>query len=240
MALEQLDMISGMTKSETALELIRACEPPEGYYLADSGGKDSTVIRDLAIRAGVKFDSHYCISPIDPPEVRAFLKEHHPDTQWDNHVKGFWKLVVKKQLPMRMQRWCCKYIKEAGGEGRTVIVGTRRAESTNRKRQRCFEEIDGKIYLRPINLWSEKEVWQYIHENALPYCSLYDEGFKRIGCVLCPSNTNTKLHIERFPKIVYLWRRACDRIIEDRHAHGTWLNFSSGEELFQWWIEKHK
>lgn len=38
----------------------------------------------------------------------------------------------------------------------------------------------------PIIDWSTEDVWNYIKTNNLRYCSLYDEGFDRIGCVLCP------------------------------------------------------
>src|SRR3990167_4817746 len=127
MGLEQLELETGLNKVEVAIGLLRAWEPPEGYYLAFSGGKDSVAIYDLAQKAGVKFDAHYCVSPIDPPQIYQFIKEHYPDVQWDNHARGFWKLVVRKGLPMRQSRWCCQIIKEAGGHGRNVIVGNRRA-----------------------------------------------------------------------------------------------------------------
>ena len=38
-------------KVEVAIKLLRAWEPPEGYYLADSGGKDSVTILNLALEA---------------------------------------------------------------------------------------------------------------------------------------------------------------------------------------------
>ena len=41
-------------KTEEALEILRKNEPPDGYYVAYSGGKDSTVILDLVRRSGVK------------------------------------------------------------------------------------------------------------------------------------------------------------------------------------------
>src|SRR3990172_4816237 len=126
MGLEQLELETGLNKVEVAIGLLKAFEPPEGYYLAFSGGKDSVVIYDLAVKAGVKFDAHYCVSPIDPPQIYKFIKEHYPDVQWDFHARGFWELVVKNGLPMRNSRWCCRIIKEAGGCGRTVIVGNRR------------------------------------------------------------------------------------------------------------------
>ncbi|GAH60807.1 unnamed protein product, partial [marine sediment metagenome] len=66
MALAQLNL-AGLTKVEEAIEFLQENEPVEGYYLAFSGGKDSVVIYDLAEKAGVKFDAHYCVSPIDPP-----------------------------------------------------------------------------------------------------------------------------------------------------------------------------
>ena len=139
MALEQLELVTGLNKVEIAIKLLQAWEPPEGYYLAFSGGKDSVVIYHLAVRAGVKFDAHYCVSPIDPPQIHQFIRENYPSVQWDYHARGFWKTVVKKGLPMRQARWCCRVIKEAGGVGRIVVVGNRSSEGVNRKKQKCFE-----------------------------------------------------------------------------------------------------
>lgn len=240
------------TKVEGAIALLRVHEPPEGYYLAFSGGKDSVVIYDLAVKAGVKFDAHYCVSPIDPPQIHQFIKQNYPDIAWDFHARGFWKLVVKKGLPMRQSRWCCQIIKEAGGKGRTVILGNRREEGTIRKNQRCFEESRkrNKFFMRPILDWDTGEVWEYITENSLPYCSLYDEGaerkgygegiFKRLGCVLCPFSRNIAREEEYFPKIANLWKLACDRIVEARLKSGKEYKhqFKTGSELYAWWVSR--
>lgn len=238
MGLTQLNF-EGKNKVEVAIELLKAWEPPEGFYGADSGGKDSVVVKDLSKVAQVKVDWHYCMSPIDPPEIHQFLKQHHPDTQWDYYARGFWKTVVKKGLPTRRSRWCCEIIKEAGGLGRVSIVGNRRAEGRGRSKQKCYGKHTKRdiFYIRPIIDWSYEEVWEYIHTNNLVYCSLYDEGFKRLGCVLCPLANwhNRLLELERFPKIANLWRRACDRLVERRLAQGR-DKFVSGQELWDWWI----
>lgn len=67
-------------KVETAIKRFKTFEPAEGYYLADSGGKDSTVVRALAQMAGVRFDSHYNATTIDPPALVRFIREKHPET----------------------------------------------------------------------------------------------------------------------------------------------------------------
>lgn len=241
MGLTQLNF-AGLNKVETAVGLLKAYEPPDGYYLAFSGGKDSVVIYDLAVKSGVKFDAHYCVSPIDPREIHQFIKKHYPDVAWDYHARGFWKTVVKKRLPLRQSRWCCQVIKEAGGGGRTIILGNRQEEGTIRKHQKCFEKgaKHNKFFLRPIIGWNTSEVWEYINSNSLPYCSLYDEGFKRLGCVLCPFVADVKREIERFPKIAKLWRLACDRIVEDRATSGKKYKceFATGQELWEWWIRR--
>jgi len=238
MGITQLNF-EGKNKVEVAIDLLRACEPPDDYYGADSGGKDSIAIRLLSRLARVRVDWHYCVSPIDPPEVHQFLRQYHPDTQWDYHARGFWKLVHKKGLPLRQARWCCEVIKEAGGLGRTIIVGNRRLESANRSKQKCFEKhskVD-KIFLRPIIDWTEGEVWELIRKHNEPYCTLYDEGFKRLGCVLCPFVRDVKREIERFPKIARLWRLSCDHIMKRRLAKGN-ATFKDGQELWDWWISR--
>lgn len=258
MALEQLELETGLNKLEFAVDILQRNEPADGYYFADSGGKDSAGTRSILIKAGVKYDAHYCVSPIDPPQIRSFLKEHHPDTQWDFHARGWWKMVEDKGLPMRQTRWCCEVIKEAGGEGRMVVTGNRRAESTKRRNQK-YREVswDGKkVFIRPILAFDNFDIWQYIRENNVAYCSLYDEGaerqgygegiFKRLGCVLCPFSRNIEMEELYFPKIVANWKRVCDRIVEATKARGYQTltgkpvknRFETGEELYQWWVKR--
>ena len=49
----------GKNKIEVAIERIKLFQPPNGYFLAFSGGKDSIVIEDLTRKSGVPFDTHY-------------------------------------------------------------------------------------------------------------------------------------------------------------------------------------
>ena len=101
MGIAQPDMLHGMVKDELAIELIKAYEPPAGYHVAFSGGKDSVVILDLVKRSGVKYDAHYSVSPIDPVEIHRFIRQYHPEVQWDYFARGFWKTLIVRQLPSR-------------------------------------------------------------------------------------------------------------------------------------------
>lgn len=260
MGLGQLDLETGLNKVDFAIQLLQTWEPKIGYYFADSGGVDSAITRDLLIKSGVKFEGVYCVSPIDPPQIYQFLREYHPDTRWEYHARGFWKLVDKKGLPMRNRRWCCQYIKEAGGQGRAVVVGNRRAEG-NIRRNQCFVENfrskkANKLFIRPIIMFDDYDRWQYIRENDVTYCYLYDEGakrkawgegvFKRLGCVLCPFSREIEREELYFPKIVANWKRACERIVEATKKRGyltkrgqpVKYRFESGDELYRWWVAR--
>ena len=60
-------------KVQRAIDIVRSFEPPEGYYLADSGGKDSTATKAILRMAGVKYESHYNVTTVDPPELVRFV-----------------------------------------------------------------------------------------------------------------------------------------------------------------------
>lgn len=227
-----------------ALELLKKYEPPEGYYLADSGGKDSCVILELAKMAGVRFDAHHSYTTIDFPELVYFLKKEHPETKIEYPKEPYLKRLVVKGFPLRQQRWCCSEYKERGGEGRLVITGIRAAESGQRAKREQLEKGVGKTFLHLIHKWSDEDVWQFIHERRIPYCNLYDEGFNRIGCMFCPfSDKKTReLTLERYPKHVHIWKKAFERLYQNRKSRGlTSVNrWSSGEEMFLWWIGRKK
>jgi len=240
----QISQFTDKPIDQEAIELLQACEPPEGYYLGNSGGKDSAVCENLLRRAGVRFDAHYCVSPIDPPQVREHLKRYYPETIWEYHARGFFQKILTHGMPNRKRRWCCEYIKEAGGAGRVKVLGMRRIESGTRKSYKCLQDNPrlGMLVL-PIVGWSDADVWQYIYENHLPANPLYKFGFSRIGCILCPycGQDEIKQSLVLFPRVVNCWRMASDRFFADRIKRGKPLKrFKTSDELWAWFIARPK
>lgn len=230
-------------KVADAIALLRKYEPPEGYYLCFSGGKDSVVTYSLAVRAGVKFDAHHNVTTVEPPELRKFIRDFYPDVVDEHPPMTMYQLIVKKRIPpLRMARYCCEYLKERGGRGRTKLTGIRAQESARRAKRPQIDKArhDNTLFVHVIRDWSEQDVWQYIRENNLPYCKLYDEGFKRIGCVLCPfeSPDNIQRDVQRFPGIVEYYKRACRKSFEvHRDKMYKW---NSGDDMFNWWLYQRR
>lgn len=277
-------------KVAKSVERLKAFEPPEGYYLAFSGGKDSVVCKALCDMAKVKYDAHYRVTSVDPPELVRFIKEKHPgvarDVPRDRDGKPItmWNLIPKKKMPpTRLSRYCCEQLKEGGGDGRLTVTGVRWAESIRRKDKQGvvtfvkgrglkklgedenFKETKGggvilvndntesrrmieqcytrhKTTLNPIIDWTDEDVWEFIHENHIPYCSLYDEGFKRLGCIGCPMAVQKAREAEfkRWSKYEAAYRRAFEQMLEERKkagrndsSHGHWQSVT---DLWRWWM----
>lgn len=145
--IDQINMY-GRSKVEVAIDRLKTFEPPEGYYLCFSGGKDSVVIKALADMANVKYDAHYNVTSVDPPELVRFIKKQYPDVIWEypRYQDGtritMWNLIPKKKMPpTRIARYCCEKLKEGGGEGRFIVTGVRWAESVRRKTSRAGLEL---------------------------------------------------------------------------------------------------
>lgn len=253
-------------KVKIAIDRLQVFEPPEGYYLAFSGGKDSQCIYHLAKEAGVKFDAHYNLTTADPPELVWFIKKNYPDVSRDRPKETMWQLIPRKLMPpTRLARYCCQELKEGGGEGRIVVTGVRWAESVRRKQTRGIAEVlgkskktnyillndneqermmfenctkKGKRIVNPIIDWKDEDVWEYIKSRGLEYCKLYDEGFKRLGCIGCPmAGINQMLYgFERWPKIKQAYLRAFQRMLNTRKTKGLETSWETPEDVFNWWV----
>lgn len=70
------------------------------------------------------------------------------------------------------------------------------------------------LLISPIIDWNEKDVWTFLNTLGIKHCSLYDDGYTRIGCILCPmsSPTQKKREEQRWPHVKRNWIKAIKRI----------------------------
>lgn len=241
-------------KIEMAIALIRSMEGQAlklsdgGYYVAFSGGKDSIVMERLFAMSGVKYEAWYNNVTIDPPELVQFIKRQYPQVKWNNPVKHLWRHMLENPqgLPTRVMRWCCQVYKEQGGNGLFKAVGVRAPESPRRKGLwQLVRFIPGHHVpiMAPILYWTDADVWQFIHDNEMPYCSLYDEGFKRLGCIGCPMGDRNR-DFQRWPKYGQLWKKFAAAWIDKwkdiprRDGKPRSNTQYTPEQYWSWWMEE--
>lgn len=89
-------------------------------------------------------------------------------------------------------------------------------DANRRMVEQCYRTQ--KTMVNPIVDWTDKDVWDFLNENGIPHCSLYDEGYTRLGCIGCPlAGTREMLRdFERYPVYKENYIRAFQRMI-DRH-----------------------
>lgn len=133
-------------KLQHSIDLLRKSEAlalryyAAGFYLAFSGGKDSQALYHVAKLAGVKFEPHYALTTLDPPELVRFIRSNYPDVINDRPKLTFAQLCIKKKaLPTQLMRFCCAALKETQGAGTVTLTGVRRQESLKRSSRREAE-----------------------------------------------------------------------------------------------------
>lgn len=227
--------------------------------LGFSGGKDSVATYLILVKSGIKFIPVYSPTSVDPPELinyirhvfNAWAKENeYPQVVFQKYntwksgenkgkIKTMWSLISNRAIPpTRLTRYCCDELKErTGSKGDTVFTGVRWAESKNRSKQKMVNFYKGKTMVRPIVFWSEDEVWSYILQNEIPYCTLYDKGFNRLGCIGCPLGVNQKKELEMYPNFKRLYIRSFDNMIKYRRKKSIREDgWKTGEDIYKWWI----
>ena len=88
---------------------------------------------------------------------------------------------------------------------------------TNADKEQTLGCISGKesLLISPIIHWTEQDVWEFLNKvMEVPHCSLYDEGWRRLGCIGCPMSSTKQKQIEnlRYPHVKRNWIKAIKAI----------------------------
>ncbi len=194
-----------------------------------SGGKDSTVVLELARRAGID-DAYFVNTGLEFPETLEFV--HSLGIEEVRCTTDFWKALDSRGLPAKDDRWCCEMLKLEpvkrwlGRGGSCITVqGNRAYESFARAHLPAVAPnpyFPGQVNISPIRNWRALEVFLYIWWRNLPCNPLYAMGFERVGCWICPAMLESELERTReiHPDLIARWLQRVQVCARDRGLDG--------------------
>lgn len=208
-----------------------------------SGGKDSLVTYLLSEKALNRSPPvFFTDTGLELPETISYVREfaNHRGVRiiGNNAGEQFWDSVEVFGPPARDFRWCCKVLKlgpaakaiaeELGGNV-LVLMGQRKLESFQRSvepRVTTNPWVPGQVSGSPIHNWNALEVWLYVFKEKASFNPLYNRGFLRMGCYLCPATPLAEIEslAETHPVLYERWH---EKLLEWAERYGfpeEWAN----------------
>lgn len=147
--------------------------------VTDSGGKDSSVCKELALRAGIPFEIQHNHTTADAPETVRFVRSEAKRFEelgikytinmpmYKGQRTSMWGLIPQKLMPpTRQVRYCCSVLKEQGGSGRFITTGVRWDESNSRKNNRGIYERIAADKKKMVILNNDNDDKRMLFENC--------------------------------------------------------------------------
>ncbi len=195
---ELVETLNFKQKIDRSLALIKEAYDKYGdsLVMANSLGKDSVCVWDLAKRVNPKIRGFIVTTRFKPKETVQFMEEtvdlypelrvykndeEIPDNLYETSPDRC--CYILKVLPTR---WAIK-----GMAVKCWVTGLRCTEGRTRTDFSEVEERDkGLTKLNPILIWKEREIWQYLALNEVKVNPLYAQGYRSLGCAPCTKITN--------------------------------------------------
>ena len=109
-------------------------------------------------------------------------------------------------------------------------------DARRRMSELCMQQK--KMIVNPIIDWTHSDIWGYINSEKIETCDLYQCGYDRVGCIGCPMAGKKRYkEFADFPKYKQLYINAFDRMLKERERRGKECKWTTGEEVFLWWME---
>ena len=204
----------------------------EKIVVSFSGGKDSTVTADIAVKAlsNPSLVHIFGNTTLEFPSTVAYAeryRENHPQAIFltaKNEEQVFYDVCEDIGPPARMMRWCCSMFK-TGPITRVInslyrnqqiltFYGIRKSESVSRSKYNRVEDdaesvkIQQQTVASPIFFWKDIDIWLYMLSENVDFNDAYRLGYDRVGCWCCPNNNQRAQFLSRIymPEQSKKWR----------------------------------
>ena len=177
-------------KIKEAIDALKlASKMSEQYYhqpliITYSGGKDSEVLLDLALRADIDIKVVNSHTTADAPQTVWHIRDVFRRLQ-DRGIKtkikyptykgervSMWTLIPQKlRPPTRIMRYCCYVLKESSTPQSFIATGVRADESANRSKRKTFEIKNSQIKNR---IGHDLDHIQEVYKEAQEMPEVYD------------------------------------------------------------------
>ena len=157
-------------------DLIVKAKLPIEIFSLDTGRlplETYDLIAEVQKRYGLKLKLYFP----QAEEVESYVRQHG--------INAFYDSVT-------LRKACCyarkvEPLKRALAGKRAWITGLRAQQATTRSGLpfREYDESNGLEKFNTLSDWTEKEVWTYIKQHAVPYNALHDKFYPSIGCAPC-------------------------------------------------------
>lgn len=124
------------------------------------------------------------------------------------------KYIYLINAPFKISDKCCKYLKKEPMikyEKETKlnpIMGNKAIDSWRRRtsyirNNGCIAWNQKRPDCKPLSFWTDKDIWDYIHQFNISYSDIYDKGYNSTGCVLCLFGC----HLQKEPNRIQLLKQ---------------------------------
>ena len=169
---------------------------------ANSLGAEDMVLTDLIVKSGLPIEIFSLDTgrlPLETYDLMAAVDQHYglkltvyfpQSAAVETFVRTQGINAFYQSIELR--KACCyarkvEPLRRALAGKKAWITGLRAQQAATRTGlpQREYDEGNGLEKFNPLADWSEKEVWTYIKQHAVPYNALHDKFYPSIGCAPC-------------------------------------------------------
>ena len=163
-------------EDQVITHIIRTKVPEIDIFTIDTGRLPQETY-DLMQETMKIYAFRYSVLVPDADRLAELVGEYGPNLFYAGPELRKKCCEIRKVLPLKkklssLMAWICGLRREQGVTRTDIDVVE-------------WDSENSLIKINPLAGWTEKEVWNYIKENDVPYNKLYNKGYTSIGCAPC-------------------------------------------------------